>query len=260
MTTENKISDSELNDLRDKYLRRTVEPTIRWVFKKFPHIQSCTVRVAQYWDDEASDAVHAQLIFSELETPLTETEENEQGERNFSLTPGLRTEIPWEGWKYKDLDTREYDWKDKWSDNWTAIPLFAAWCSEGAHQNMDDDEAYSNYCTYRKTDAGVQRELYPMIREWLNGVEPEWTNGEHDVFVELRTFVAKVPPSIIGEDIPYGPLTDEIRRMLDVCGAEKSYSSYDYGAGRETIKTYKCHNLRMLSGRCDEHNCPFKKE
>ena len=255
MTTE--LSTSELNELRDRYIRLTVEPTIRWVFSKFPHVQSVTIRVAQYWDDEAADAVHADLVFSELETPSLNRDE----EQNFTVAPVLEREAPWSWWKYKDLDTGEYDHDmDRWSDNWIAIPLFAAWCDEGMTQEMDRDEAYSPYATYRKTDAGVQRELYPMVRDYIDGVEPEWSDGEHNVFNELRKLVAEVPPSIIGEDIPLGPLTDEVRRQIDVCGHLRSYTTFDYGSGggKPIIAHYNCTTLRMHAGKCDQKGCRLR--
>lgn len=253
------LSTSELNELRDRYIRLTVEPTIRWVFAKFPHIRSVTIRVAQYWDDEANDAVHGDLVFSELETPSL----NQKDDPNFTVAPVLERKAPWDGWKYCNLDTGEFNHDvDGWSDNWIAIPLFAAWCAEDMTQEMGRDEAYSPYATYRKTDAGVQRELYPMVREYCDGVEPERTDGVHNVFAELRKLVAHVPPSIIGENIPLGPLTDEVRRQIDVCGHLKSYTTFDYGAtgGKSIIKHYNCTTLRMHAGKCDQKGCPFKEK
>jgi len=251
------LSTSELNELRDRYLRLTVEPTIRWVFEKFQHVQSVTLRVAQYWDDEANDAVHAELIFSQLETPRQKTNAGE----NFPTTPvlDLGCEAPWSWWKYNNLDTGEYNDSVGWSDNWMAIPLFAAWCEEGCNQGMEHDEAYSPYCTYRKTDAGVQRELYPMVRDYLDGVAPEWSDGKHNVFGELREITKTVPPSIIGENIPLGPVTDEIRRKLDVCGHLKSHF-YGVAGGEAIMEPYSCSTLRMQAGKCGWKNCPFKKE
>lgn len=263
------LSDTEIAELRDGYLRQIIEPVVRWAFEKFPHIQSCTLRVAQYWDDEANDAVHADLVFSELETPhLRKQEDDDEGVSNFDVTPILKKEAPWGSWKFINLDSGKYHWEPgeprhqhTWSENWLAIPLFAAWCKEGATQETEREEAYSPYCTYRKTKDGVSREIHPMLREWLNGVTPEWEDEERCSEKVLRKIEREAPPSIIGEDIPFGDLTDEVRRMLDGCGKLISYETKDWMTGEMVPGSYVCTAIRMRGDACRHTDvCPFKKK
>jgi hypothetical protein len=181
--------------LRRKYVEQRLLPPLDWRFKYYPNLKSAALFVAQYWDDEANDAVNVLWIFSVLETPdfdypfsnSTWTEENlaarSPGESGEAPTlskiqdeeddpvnlPNLPThsQIEW----FQGPDFREL----AWDHNGMAIPLFAAFCKEGAHQEMNSREAYSCFAIFRKTADGIDIEYAgKMLRPWLEGIRPEY--------------------------------------------------------------------------------------
>lgn len=55
--------------MRQKLMDEFVIPVVQMNFQKYPSLRSAAMMVAQYWSDEASDAVHYCLIYSVLDTP-----------------------------------------------------------------------------------------------------------------------------------------------------------------------------------------------
>lgn len=162
------FTEEETVLLRRKFLQQQIIPALKLRFKKYPQLRSAALFVAQYWDDEANDAVHQNTFFSVLETP-----DFDAIAANGSFRPDPEN-IPGFQRQY-DLDRGgKYEEWVPWNDNGLAIPLFAAFCREGATQYMEDNEAYSLFAIFRKTSAGIEVEHSgEMIRPWLEGVCPE---------------------------------------------------------------------------------------
>lgn len=61
-----------------------------------------------------------------------------------------------------------------WNDNGEVIPAFAAFCREGAHQEMSIAEAYAPYAILRRCGDDIAIEIVgQMLRPWLDGIHPE---------------------------------------------------------------------------------------
>ena len=160
--------------IRQKIIDRYVIPTVEKVFTKYPKINSCTFAVAQYWDDQARDEVHAFFLYSVLDTPDWEAfAEAEYEEDNINL-PGFRYQYIlspgniWDETKYRfDVDY----WNGLRGDE---IAAFAAFCKEGSHQCMAYAEAYTPYAVLRRREEEIEIEIVgKMLRPWLDGVRPE---------------------------------------------------------------------------------------
>lgn len=159
-----------LDEKRLRYIKSTVMRGVRKVFFDHPSIRSATLLVSQYWDDEATDAVHATVVFSVLDTPnldahfdsqVWDEETNEYGTDTLNLGD---TELDF--WSY---------WADlHWDDNNEAIPLFAAFCVPGS-QDRSSLENCRPYCIFRRdNDDEISIEVVgTRYRPWLDGVQPE---------------------------------------------------------------------------------------
>jgi hypothetical protein len=162
-------SKLEMLELREKIINHGILPIVKLVFDKYDRIQSAMLLVGQYWDDEAHDAVHNQIIFSILPTPIPNLEleySDDYDAINLEGLPSLdeiynSIENLWE------FEDEEYSWYD----NGNAIPAFAAYCKEGCHQDMDYLEAYSPYAVFRRKEGSIEIEVVgEMLRPWLDGV------------------------------------------------------------------------------------------
>ncbi|MBU8894050.1 hypothetical protein KRR26_00465 [Corallococcus sp. M34] len=165
-----KYSPAKAAALREHLLKAQVEPVVLDHFQRHPHLRSAALLVAQYWNDEADDAVHHRLLFSELETPDTDAafRDQENDGVNFATPPG---EERWEA------EAQRYVFS--WPDNREAIPLFAAFTREDCHQDMTPLESFTPYAIFRRTGTGLAIEVVgQMLRPWLDGVRPSW---EQDV-------------------------------------------------------------------------------
>jgi hypothetical protein len=112
--------------------------------------------VAQYWDDNATDEVSAELLFSELETPdLT------AGDAWYASFPDP-VNRPHTNVRNVDVYVAP--------GNPELIPLFAAYCREGATQDDEPRDSFSVYAVFRRTDLGVHTEVVGVQRRpWLDG-------------------------------------------------------------------------------------------
>ena len=169
-------------EARERLFADYVETSVHRVFEHYPTLRSAVFLVAQYWNDEANDAVHAAYIFSELDMP--------------DLAAGLRSldeELP------EALDTSEWSPEHDalygidlvnlhslslrqaelgvqkvrhWDPNHDPVPAFAAFCKEGAHQGMRHADAYTPYALLFRD--GRVRKVTQMLRPHLDGISAEW--------------------------------------------------------------------------------------
>lgn len=161
------FTPAEAKQLRENIIRKWILPGLGKRFEKYTALKSASLLVAQYWCDEANDAVHKRLFFSVLETPdYTSAFECGYGEPDPVNLPDLppNSEILFE---------KECEWIG-WDNNGMAIPAFAAFCREEGDQERPSEENYVLFSIFRKTDEGFDIEYAgEMIRPWLDGVYPE---------------------------------------------------------------------------------------
>jgi hypothetical protein len=157
----------EAADLRSEIISSEIMPQIKLVFSRYPQLQSAMLLVSQYWDDEASDAVHYQMTFSVLQAPAWEIGLVNYYEYDPTNLPGL----PRSDKVYDPFSEDFYKFKICWENNLATIPAFAAYCKEGCHQEMDDLEAYTPYAVFRRKEEEIEIEVVGnMLRPWLDGV------------------------------------------------------------------------------------------
>jgi uncharacterized protein (TIGR02996 family) len=163
------MSAGEVEMARRQYLRTHLLPTVSKYFTKYERLQSAMLCVAQYWADEADDAVHGTLIVSELFEPILEGVGGDEEEPN--RDPNLPTTRikP----KYGEGSSSEVDfWDGHWDDNNRAIPLWAAFAAEnGSQEYADLSEVYTPAVMFFRHGG---YEFLPMSRPHLDGVRPEW--------------------------------------------------------------------------------------
>ncbi|AVP99264.1 hypothetical protein C7S18_19765 [Ahniella affigens] len=205
--TAKKYTPLEAARLRDQIIHDDIVPTVRRAFDAYPALQSATLLVAQFWCDEATDAVHHDLIFSELDTPNVEAGYRARLERYNGpvqappARSGWRAWFPWLGGPKtpetpttfppsrdtinlpsqidEELLQHEFTHRIPWDSNGEPISLFAAFCKEDCHQEMDDCETYTPYAVFRRQSEQVTVEIVGvMVRPWLDGVKPEFEEHE----------------------------------------------------------------------------------
>jgi hypothetical protein len=203
--TAKKYTPIEAANLREQMIREDVVPMIRRAFEAYPALQSATLLVAQFWCDEAHDAVHCDVVFSELNTPDIQAAYRARRQRyevddapppRSSRPSGWRAWFPWLGGSKNAppapevqpkgditnlpsiLDDEkledEFTFQLNWDSNGAPISLFAAFCLEDCHQEMDEGEAYTPYAIMRRQHGDVAVEVVGvMAQPWLDGVVPE---------------------------------------------------------------------------------------
>jgi len=160
------LSPEEAVGLRNEFLNGRFKRSVDNVFGSDASLQSATLLVAQYWDDEADDAVHGEMIYSELITPDLDTLRADPEIYYDGDLVNLPGRNQWEvvPWELSPLRN--------WGPNGYCIPLFASLCVEGGHQEGDTLEFYSPVAVYRRSGPSATTvELVGEVkRPWLEGV------------------------------------------------------------------------------------------
>jgi uncharacterized protein (TIGR02996 family) len=158
---------------RRQFIRTQLQPALAKYFEKYERLQSAMLCVAQYWADEADDAVHNRVVVSELVQPtlkgVGDHDEDSGGDPNIPNTPI----IP----EYYDHPTSAigcWELGVRWDDNNGAIPLWAAFAPEEGSQEYDKlDEVYSPaVILYRHGGYEILR----MPRPYLDGIRSSWSS------------------------------------------------------------------------------------
>jgi hypothetical protein len=163
------MSPGEADVVRRRFIREHLLPILARYFRTYKLLRSAMLCVAQYWADEADDAVHARLIVSELFEPTL------KGVR-WSDEPGPDPNVPNTRIKskYGGPGSQVSIWEAgaPWDDNTGAIPLWAAFAPEGGSQEYEElEEAYAPAVLFSRHGG---YEFLPMSRPHLDGVRPEW--------------------------------------------------------------------------------------
>ena len=178
-----RYSKEEVAKLREAIIHNCIKPIVKKFFENHPQLNSAMLLVAQYYNDEASDAVHEFIFFSVLENPdfeaFSEAELHPDGldrinlpelshlmlmRSQYAIKQSLKNEIHDEA----QIAERSYDW----DSNGEAIPAFAAFCKEGCHQEMMLSESYSPCAILRRRGEEIEVEVIgQMLRPWLDGFQ-----------------------------------------------------------------------------------------
>ena len=163
------MSPGEAEMGRRQWLRTQLLPVVARYFETYERLQCAALCVAQYWDDEADDAVHAEMVVSEL------------------FEPTLRC-VNWGGKNHKDpnLPTTHvkspngeestsvislWDSDARWDENSGSIPLWAGFSPEGGSQEYGElRESYAPAVMFYRYGG---YEVLQMQRPYLDGVRPE---------------------------------------------------------------------------------------
>jgi uncharacterized protein (TIGR02996 family) len=165
------MSPGEAEMARRLYLRTHLLPVVSRYFATYERLQSAMLCVAQYWADEADDAVHGELIVSELLEPTLEGVESYPDESY--VDPNIpHTQIPPEYHKGSSSAVSLYGAGAEWDDNTGAIPLWAAFAPEEGSQEYERlSDVYGPAVMFYR-HGGYK--ILPMRRPHLDGVQPEW--------------------------------------------------------------------------------------
>ncbi len=147
--------------MRADAIERLVVPMAKSRFGQLPALRSAMLVVAQYWNDEASDAVHAVLVYSPRQVPswphICPDDYDEHFDR--AAPDAIDSSAAGHGpGRVIDRDYCDYcgpdedDWLP-WDDNGSAIAAFEGYCKEACHQGMELSEAYIPYAIIRRLDS-----------------------------------------------------------------------------------------------------------
>lgn len=170
------MSDSyhktEIAQVREMYLKGPMRAVAEYIFNRHAGIGAIALAVAQYWDDEASDAVHAQFVYYKTDHVPSKQYLSPVGD----IPDVYNTDLPYSFWSLgKDAPYCP------WHSNSEAVSLFAACVdNEGATQEDNLAEAYNICAIYRRGPGGkVDVEVLGEVpRPHCDGVGSEWQGLE----------------------------------------------------------------------------------
>lgn len=158
---KNRIDADIVEATRERLLHGPILEQVREAFRAWPTLQGAWLAVSQHWDDEAFDAVHAELIYSQLPEPsLDGIEKRRWIWRGGPPAPSAR---------HLPAPFSESQPVRDWDTNHEAIPLFAAWCTE----TFSDYEDFRPIVHYRRAGDDITVTwIAEPLRPWLDGVRP----------------------------------------------------------------------------------------
>lgn len=153
--------------LREAFIETHLVPLSKRVFAARRDVQSVVLAVAQYWADEADDAVHLRIIPCVVPDPswpsCLQNNPYVLVEEYFGNTYEMLSEDADDlvGWQAReDLPTLD--------DNTSAITAFASCCGEEGSQEDPMSIAYEPYAVARRAQTGVEIEIVGKVQR------PEW--------------------------------------------------------------------------------------
>jgi uncharacterized protein (TIGR02996 family) len=159
------MSPGEAEMARRQYIRMHLLPVVSQYFQTYERLQSAMLCVAQYWADEADDAVHGTLIVSELFEPTLEAVTWDDESRPDPNLPNTRIQG-----EFGLSGSAVGLWRTPWDDNYGAIPLWAAFAPEEGSQEYESlSEVYAPAVMFYR-HGGC--EFLPMRRLHLDGIQP----------------------------------------------------------------------------------------
>lgn len=125
-------------ELREHYVRWEFAPVAAMALRSMPKWHSVTLAVAQYWSDEASDAVHTVFLPSSSRDPGWPVPP--EADSHWDTMQKLREQVFGDPYRF-------------YGDNYALILAFASYCRFGCHQEMPVEKAYLPYAIARRDGA-----------------------------------------------------------------------------------------------------------
>lgn len=184
-----RFSAERCAELRKQYLDGVMSVYMQRLFKDNLQIQCVGLAVAQYWDDEANDAVHLRKYPCEhaeldLEALFAWNERNYDQLNLDDPHPHMPSNPTFDTWDWERKTFGDGWYRDpvinNWNDNYDAISLFGGFVAEEGSQEWDDKHNYSLFCVYRKDVHGDITWEYTteMHRPYVDGCWPSWASDE----------------------------------------------------------------------------------
>jgi hypothetical protein len=156
-----RFTPDEAAAARETLLCGPIAHYVQQHFDAYPTLESAMFAVAQYWDGEADDAVHFEVLFSELLTP----------DLSFWTPPGddPMNHPTLRGFRADPIPT---EWNDRNDHN---IPRFAAFTKAAVDRDAEAIYVWAPYAVFRRqgsNDALATQFVGIMYRPWLDGVMP----------------------------------------------------------------------------------------
>lgn len=214
------IEGASSEELRQNYLRERAVPFAKLAFANDDEARSVLVVVSQFWNDEAVDAVHDELVISvrrdptwplgEPDNPFYIVEDDgtcyfelsERGEKALGIEPGKW--IP-------DLPSLD--------ENQSGITAFASFCRTGMHQEMLLEETGSVYAVIRRAeDAEPEVEVVgTMIQPgWEDRFDVGFAIEDDGVFVQRQagdfSATPRTPEEVLAERVASGGARQDAER------------------------------------------------
>jgi uncharacterized protein (TIGR02996 family) len=151
---------------RRRFLNMYLLRLVRRYFNKYPLLRSAALCVGQFWMEEAGDAVHGRLVVSERPEPTLDITHDSSPDPNIPNTPF--TVDGAERGSFRGL----HEMGVPWSENCSAIPLWAAFALEGGRLEYERiDEVYAAAVLFHRHGGYTLR---PMTRQHLDGYRWQW--------------------------------------------------------------------------------------
>lgn len=122
------------------------------LFAKKPALRSVLMLVAQYWNDEADDAVHDVIVASERTTPLWP---HACGVYDDNVEP-VAGEFCWSCWE-------DMGWMPFHDNSEAVIAAFEPYCHEDGSQDQSQEQNYLPYAIARRGETGTAIEIIGRV-------------------------------------------------------------------------------------------------
>lgn len=183
-----KITAQNVQDVRANVVHVMQTQIKDQLFDAYPALKSVGLYVAQYWDDEADDAVHGILVVSELPEPILKNAKgylcddiNKINKDDVNLPTIKQFKQVMYTYSYDEYSVRSVLDFLNWDSNGQAIPLWAAWCPENGSQDASAQDNYALALTFYRD--GTSR-FASQLRPWLDGVSGSYDSDEGETSEE----------------------------------------------------------------------------
>lgn len=162
-------------EIRRGEMLSVVSNEVQRVFNNFPELKTCYMYVAQYWNDEANDAVHVKILYS-VDVDVDPLDLLRYFDAEYDKVHG--TALPYH-YSYSPGDDANPCYSldyGTWDANGEAISLFSAFCKERGSQDDPVQESYVPYAHFwRISDSSLGKQVVgEMLRPWLDGINAEY--------------------------------------------------------------------------------------
>lgn len=210
-------------------------PWAQRFFKRYPHRRSLLLACAQYWNDEASDAVHDVVAVSNHDVPSWPLGEGSEDLAYEDTEAGALSQLDAfvSGWSMPpDVGVMP------WGDNQGAVRPFQAMCGELGSQELSWEQQYVPCVLAQRVGEGVKVTIVgEVMRPWLDLPStplPSWSDEDGST----------LPPQPDGAELPEAdlpfydaiaahPFDDAPRRVLADHLQERGDALADFMVPRE---------------------------